>query len=107
MKTEPTDKKAEDVLKSLLDAPLLEEDTEAVVKEITDASENDDAAKMMGEILRQGMMSPEEIEKAAKRAEHNAEIQRRREEDLAKRKARRAVRPKMSKGLKKNRRRLG
>lgn len=46
--------------------------------------------RILAKLLREGMITPEEIEQSKKNAVHNAEIQARRDERLAMRRARQA-----------------
>lgn len=53
---------------------------------------DEEMRKKLARLLVSEMKTPEEIEQAAKIAEHNAEVQQKRDEDLAKRRERRSHR---------------
>lgn len=62
-------------------------------------------AETLGAILNSSMPSPEEIIRDAKIAQHNAAVQKKREERLAARRARQAKAPKQPKSKKRRRKR--
>lgn len=65
----------------------------------------EDRREVLTKILNSSMPSPEEIIRDAKIAEHNAAVQKKREERLAARRARQAKPPKQPKSKKRRRKR--
>lgn len=90
----------EDLEAKLLAILSQPEETEKVVDAIekVDAGEeatlSEEARETLASLLQAGMPTPQEIIRDAKIAEHNAEVQRAREEKLAKRRERQAKRGK-------------
>ena len=98
-KTEPVFD-LEETFKKILEQP----DVVIPEEEIQDGELSEDQRATLQSILEAELPTPEEIEQRARIAEHNAEIRRKREEDLAKRRERRAKLGKKPKGKRRRRR---